>query len=259
MAKHSKYDNIKHRKAAQDRIKWKIYAIHAKLITLAAQSEWDQNLNPNLGMLIEKAKKDWVPNENIDRAIKKWTWENKDWLQIIEIIYEWHAPGWVAMLVNVLTDNKNRTAASIRHIFSKFWWNLWESWSVSWIFKRKWEIIINSDKYSYEKIEELVFETDAEDIKKNWNIITIITSAEKLDEITKFFEKNWINIDESNTKFIPENKIELTDFDKTLKFKKMIEAFEEDEDVESVSSNEIINIDLYEKVEDFIEKNKFKT
>lgn len=259
MAKHSKYDNIKHRKAAQDRIKWKIYAIHAKLITLAAQSEWDPNLNPNLSMLIEKAKKDWVPNENIDRAIKKWTWENKDWLQITEIIYEWYAPGWVAILVNVLTDNKNRTAASIRHIFSKFWWNLWESWSVSWMFKRKWEIIIDGDKYSYDKIEELVFETDAEDIKKNWNIITIITPAESLDEISKFFEKKWIEIEESNTKFIPENKIELIDFDKTLKFKKMIETFEEDEDVESVSSNEIIDIDLDEKVEDFIEKNKFKT
>lgn len=259
MAKHSKYDNIKHRKAAQDRIKWKIYAIHAKLITLAAQGEWDPNLNPNLAMLIDKAKKDWVPNENIDRAIKKWTWENKDWLQITEIVYEWYAAWWVAILVNVLTDNRNRTAASIRHIFTKFWWSLWESWAVSWMFKRKWVIIIDSDRYDYNKIEELVFETEAEDITINWNVIKIITSIETLNKITKFFEDKKIEIEESNWEFIPENNIELTDFDKVLKFKKMIESFEEDEDVESVSSNEIINEELDEKAEEFIEKNKFKT
>jgi len=91
MAKHSKYDNIKHRKAAQDAKKWKVYSIHAKLITLAAQWEWDPAKNPNLAMLIEKAKKDWVPNENIDRAIKKWTWEDKSWCMIQEILYEWYA------------------------------------------------------------------------------------------------------------------------------------------------------------------------
>jgi len=152
MAKHSKYDNIKHRKAAQDAKKGKIYSIHAKLITLAAQGEWDPSKNPNLAMLIEKAKKDWVPNDTIDRAIKKWTWEDKSGCIIQEILYEWYGPSWIAIIVKVLTDNKNRTAASIRHIFWKYSWNLWESWSVSWMFKRKWIIIIDSTKQQMLKI-----------------------------------------------------------------------------------------------------------
>ena len=259
MAKHSKFDNIKHRKAAQDAKKWKIYSIHAKLIALAASSEWDPQKNPNLAMLIEKAKKDWVPNENIDRAIKKWTWENKDWVQIIEIIYEWYAAGWVAIIITVLTDNRNRTASNIRHIFSKTSWNMWEPWSVSWMFKRKWIIIIDSSKYNYQKIEELILETDSEDIILEWDIIKIITSIEDFNKIEQFLYDSKIEIESSSIDYIPDNKIEITDFDKALKIIKMIEAFDEDEDVISVTSNEIIDDILLEEVYDFIEKNTFKT
>ena len=259
MAKHSKYDNIKHRKAAQDAKKWKIFSLHSKFIALSAQSEWDPEKNSTLAMRIEKAKKDWVSNDVIERAIKRGTWESKDWIQISEMSYEWYAPGWIAILVKVLTDNKNRTASNIRHIFSKYWWNLWESWSVSWMFARKWIIIIDKQEYNYEKIEELIFETNAEDIQDEWNIIKIVTSIEDLNEITKFFENKNIELIQSELEYIPDNKIELTDFDKALKFKKMIEAFEDDEDVELVSTNERIEEKLEEEIENFIEKNTFKT
>jgi len=259
MAKHSKYDNIKHRKAAQDAKKWKIYSIHAKLITLAAQWEWDPAKNPNLAMLIEKAKKDWVPNENIDRAIKKWTGEDKTWCMIQEILYEWYAPSWVAVIVKVLTDNKNRTAASIRHIFSKYSWNLWESGSVSWMFKRKWIILIDSSKYNYEKVEELTFETEAEDIVVINDMIKITTNVELLQDITSFFVKNGIETESSEMEYIPDTYISITDFDNAIKIVKMIEAFEEDEDVESVHTNEKIDEELLKKVLEFIEKNTFRT
>jgi len=259
MAKHSKYDNIKHRKAAQDAKKWKIYSIHAKLITLAAQWEWDPSKNPNLAMLIEKAKKDWVPNENIDRAIRKWTWEDKSWCIIQEILYEWYWPSWVAIIVKVLTDNKNRTAASIRHIFSKYSWSLWETWSVSWMFKRKGIIIIDSSKYNYDNIEELTFETEAEDIVAQNNIIKITTNVDFLQKITDFFVKNGIEIVSSEMEYIVDNNIDIKDFDHALKIVKMIEAFEEDEDVESVHTTENINDVLLKEVLDFIEKNTFRT
>lgn len=259
MAKHSKYDNIKHRKAAQDARKWKKYSLYAKLITLAAQSEWDPEKNPNLFNIIEKAKKEWVPNENIDRAIKKWTWENKDWTIILEIFYEWYAPGWVAIIVKTLTDNKNRTASSIRHIFAKYWWNMWESWVVSWIFKKKWIIVIDKDKNKDKNIEELIFETSAEDFKEEDNIFIITTNIEDLYEVTKFLEQQNIIIEESELDYIGDNEVEMTDFDNVLKFKKMVEAFENDEDVEAVFSNEIIDEKLENDVLDFIEKNTFRT
>ena len=259
MAKHSKFDNIKHRKAAQDAKKWKIYSLHAKLITLAAQSEWDPLKNPNLAMLIEKAKKDWVPNDNIDRAIKKWTWADKNWAQITEIAYEWYAPWWVAVIITVLTDNKNRTASNIRHIFSKTSWNMGESGSVSWMFKRKGVIIINSSSYDYNKIEEIIMETDAEDIILEWNIIKIITSVENLSKIENILIDSKIQIENSMLDYIPDNKVKITDFDKALKIIKMIEAFNEDEDVSCINSNEIIDEKLLKEIENFIEKNTFKT
>ena len=259
MAKHSKFDNIKHRKAAQDSKKWKVYSIHAKFIALAASTEWDPLKNPNLANLIEKAKKDGVPNENIDRAIKKWTWENKDWSIITEIVYEGYAPWWVAIIITVLTDNKNRTASNIRHIFSKTSWNMWEPWSVSWMFNRKWIIIIDSNKHDYDKIEEIIMETNAEDINLDWDFIKIITSINDFIEIENFLLKNNIEIWESNLDYIPNNTVKITDFEKALKIIKMLDAFEEDDDVCNITSNEIINDELKEKVIDFIDKNTFKT
>lgn len=136
------------RRDAVNAVKWKVFAIHAKLITVAAQKWGDIDANAALYAAVHKAKKDGVPNDNIDRAIKKWTWADKDAAVIEEITYEWYAAGWVAILVNVLTDNKNRTVSSIRHIFDKFSWNMWENWAVSWMFHRKWVIFIDPSKHS---------------------------------------------------------------------------------------------------------------
>lgn len=259
MARHSKWHNIKHRKAAQDAKKGKTYSLHSKLISLAAQSGWDPEKNPSLFAAIAKAKSDWVPNDNIDRAIKKWTWEDKSWVQIQEIVYEWYWPGWVSIIVSSLTDNKNRTASSIRHIFSKFWWNMWESGSVSWMFKRKWVIIIDLESYDYDMLEELVFETSAEDMTKDENILKIVSSLDDLEEISNFLKSKDIILEASEADYIADNEVEVTEFEKALKLKKMLEAFDEDEDVQSVSSNEIISDDLDREVEDFIEKNTFRT
>lgn len=250
---------VQARKDAVNAVKWKIFSLHAKLISVAAASWWNPDDNPALAAAIYKAKKEWVPNDNIDRAIKKWTWEDKSAAQIQEIIYEWYAPGWVALMVSTLTDNKNRTVSSIRHIFSKFGGNLWETWAVSWMFKRHWVIFIDPKKYDSWKIEELVFETDAEDIELSENYIKIISSVEDFHSVEKFFTEKEIEFMESKIDFIAENDIEITDFDNALKFTKMLEAFDEDEDVNIVSSNEIIWEDLQKKVDEFIEKNTFRT
>jgi len=247
------------RRDAVNKVKWKVFAIHAKLIALAAQSWGDADMNPSLAMEIEKARKAGVPNDNITRAIKKWTWEDKEAAAITEIVYEWYASWWVSLMVSTLTDNKNRTVANIRHIFAKYSWNMWESWAVSWMFHRKGVIFIDTEKHTPDEIEELVYETSAEDfIVQDW-YIKIITAVEDFWEVVKFFEEKGITILESKIDFIPDNETEITDFDKALKFTKMMEAFDEDEDVNTVSSNEIISPELQKEVDEFIEKNTFRT
>lgn len=247
------------RRDAVNAVKWKVFSIHAKLISVAAQGGWDIDWNPSLFAAVHKARKEWVPNENIERAIKKWTGEDKSAAQIVEIVYEWYAPGGVAVMVSVLTDNKNRTVANIRHIFTKYGWNMWETWAVSWMFHRKWVIFIDPSKYPYEKIEEYVFETNAEDIISEDKYIKIITSIEDHHDVEKFLEENGIELMESKLDFVADTEVEITEFDKALKIKKMIEAFEEDEDVASISTNEIISEELDKEVDEFIEKNTFRS
>ena len=250
---------VQARKDAVNKIKGKVFSIHAKLIAIAASSWGNPDDNPSLHTAISKAKKSWVPNDTIDRAIKKWTWEDKDAAQIIEIIYEGYASGGVSIMIQTLTDNKNRTVANIRHIFDKFWWNMGENWAVSWMFHRKGVIFIDSEKHTSEEIEELVYETSAEDfIALDW-YIKIITSVEDFIEVEKFFEDKNISILEAKLDFVPDNDTEITEFDKVLKFTRMVEAFNDDEDVSLVSTNEIISVELQTKVNEFIEKNTFKT
>lgn len=250
---------VEKRRNAVNAVKGKIFSIHAKLIAIAAQWGWDPDQNPSLHAAIHKAKKEWVPNENIERAIKKGTGEDKTAAQIVEIIYEWYAPGWVAIIINALSDNKNRTVANMRHIFTKYGGNMWESGAVSWMFKRKWVLFIDPSIHPMESIEELIFETDAEDIMFEAGYIKIITSLDDFHNVETFFTNKWIQIFESKIDYLPDNEVEITDFDKALKFTKMIEAFEQDEDVNMVSSNEIISKDLEQEIEAFIEKNTFRT
>ena len=247
------------RRDAVNAVKWKVFSIHAKLIAVAAAKWWDPDHNPTLYTAIHKARKEWVPSDTIDRAIKKWTWEDKDAAQIQEIIYEWYASGGVAIVINTLSDNKNRTVSNVRHIFWKYGWTMWEAWAVSWMFHRKGVIFIDPSKYDYDEIEEIVFETNAEDIVSEDSYIKIITSVEDYNGVEKVLEEKEIELMESKIDYIPDTDVEITDFDKALKFTKMVEAFNEDEDVASVSTNEIITEKLQKEVDDFIEKNTFKT
>lgn len=250
---------VQARKDAVNSAKWKIFSIHAKLIAIAAQKWWDPEQNPSLDAAMHKARKAWVPNDTMERAIKKWTGEDKDAAQIMEITYEWYAPGGVAVMVTTLTDNKNRTVSNIRHAFTKYGWNMGENGAVSWMFHRKWVIFIDPKKYNYEEIEELVFETAAEDIIWEESYIKILTSLEDFHEVEKFFEDKNIELMESKVDYVPDNEVELDDFDKVLKFKKMVEALDADEDVSQVSTNEIISDELSQEVDAFIEKNTFRT
>ncbi|MDP2090098.1 MAG: YebC/PmpR family DNA-binding transcriptional regulator [Candidatus Gracilibacteria bacterium] len=250
---------VQARKNAVNAVKGKIFSLHAKLITIAAQKGGDPDGNPSLFAAIHKAKKEGVPNENIDRAIKKGTGEDKSAAQIVEIVYEGYAPGGVAIMVSVLTDNKNRTVANIRHIFTKYGGTMGESGAVSWMFHRKGVIFIDTSKHSFDQIEELIYDTNAEDIISEESYIKIITAIEDFNDVEKYLEGKGIEIMEAKLDFVADNEVEVTEFDKALKFIKMMESFHEDEDVNTLSSNELISDELTKEVEEFIEKNTFRT
>ncbi|USN58150.1 MAG: YebC/PmpR family DNA-binding transcriptional regulator [Candidatus Peribacteria bacterium] len=179
--------------------------------------------------------------------------------QLQEIVYEGYGPGGVAIIVHTITDNKNRTASNMRHIFTKYGGDMGQTGSVSWIFKRKGVIIVDAEKYNYDTVESLVFETSAEDIELDGTTVSITTSPEDLLDITSTLQEKDIRPEMSELEYIAENDIEITDFEKVLKLTKMLEAFDEDEDVESVSSNEEISEELQTEVDEFIEKNTFRT
>ena len=259
MARHSKWHNIKHRKAAQDAKRWKVFTIHAKLITLAAQKWWDPTKNPALADAISPAKKANVPNDNIDRAVKKWTGEDKSAVVIQEIFYEWYVSWGVAVYVRVLSDNKNRTWSNIRHAFTKFWGNMWEPWSVGWMFQRKWIIVIDSSKFSAWDVEELILESWAEDYEENDEEFTVFTSSESFQEIEQFFHSKNVQLESAEISYVPENTVEITEFDKALRVIRSLELFEEDEDVIDVFNNWDISEEIEQEVIEHIEKNSFRT
>lgn len=254
-----RWPTVEWKKNYSNAIKQKVFSLHAKLISLAATKWSDPHLNPSLYDALEKARKDNVPSDNIERAIKKWSGEDKWSEQISQLTYEWYAPGWVAIIIQVLTDNKNRTASNIRHIFTKFGWNMWEAGSVAWIFPRKWVLTFLKSNVDENKVEELMFETNVDDMQNNENEIKLICSLENLKEVWEFFKTNKVLFEKSSVEYIPNNEVTITEFDKALKIIKMTEALDEDEDVEDYSLNAIISDELEKEVNDFIEKNTFKT
>lgn len=241
--------------------KWKVFTIHAKLIALAAQKWWDPEKNPTLYEAIEKAKKDNVPADNITRAIKKWTGEDKDATQINELYYEWYATWWVWIIAKALTDNKNRTSSNVRHLFSKYSWNLWESWSVSSFgFKFAWVIALDLKWKTLEEVEETIMESWADDyfLEDEW-VVKIITQKQDLTSVKAFLQWKWLEIEEFWLEYIPANLTEVTDFDKALKIIKLIEDLEADEDIEKVYHNYSISDEMQNQVIDMIEKSRFRT
>ncbi len=247
------------KKAAWDAVKQKVYSIHSKLIAMAAQKWGDPDTNHVLADAIAKARKDSVPTDNITRAIKKWTWADK-WAEAIqEITYEGYWAGWVAVIVKCLTDNKNRTASDIRHIFSKFGWNMWESGSVSWMFKRVGVIRIDANEYDAAKIEEMVFETAAQDFKVEGDQYVIVTEVEDLIEVTKYFDDAKVAHISSKFEYNYDTEWEITEMEKLLKVTKMLEAFEDSDDVAEVYSNCVADDALHDEVDAFIAKNTFRS
>jgi YebC/PmpR family DNA-binding regulatory protein len=238
MSGHSKWHSIQHKKGANDAARGKIFTKHAKLITLAARNGGDPDINSSLRMEIERAKAVNMPNNNIERAIKKGTGDDKDAAVMLELQYEGYGPCGVALLVDAITDNKNRTVTGIRTAFSKNGGNMGENGSVSWMFHRKGIISISDvSEERAEEIEMMAIELDAEDVSFENNTVEIITDSKIVMTLKDELEKQGVVASNTEISMIPENKIAITSAEDAKKIIHLIQVLEDDDDVSSVHSN----------------------
>ncbi|MEN1969279.1 YebC/PmpR family DNA-binding transcriptional regulator [Lentibacillus sp. N15] len=238
MAGHSKWKNIQRRKNAQDAKKGKIFMRHAKDIYMAAKAGGgDPSTNATLRLTIDKAKADNMPNDNIDRAIKKAT-GTLDGAHYEELTYEGYGPGGVAVIVNVLTDNKNRTAAEVRHAFKKNGGNLGENGSVSFMFDRKGYIVIENEDgvIDEDSLTLEAIEAGADDIVAQEGAYEIFTAPESFSAVTEHLREHGYELADAEVTMFPQNYSKLSDEDEE-KMLQIIDVLENDEDVQDIHHN----------------------
>ncbi|HSP69713.1 MAG TPA: YebC/PmpR family DNA-binding transcriptional regulator [Bryobacteraceae bacterium] len=235
MSGHSKWATIKHKKGALDAKRGKIFTRVIKEIMIAARNGGDPDMNPRLRTAITAAKAVSMPAENIKRAILRGTGELEGG-QIDEIMFEGYGPGGAAVLVMVATDNRNRTVSDIRHIFSKQGGNLGEQGSVSWMFERKSQIIIEGDKATEDQLMNLVLEAGAEDLRNDGANWEVISAPESHDTVLEAIKKAGIATESAQIAMVPKNLMKLEGKNAGAMLR-LSEALEENDDVQNVYSN----------------------
>jgi len=236
MAGHNKWSKVKHIKAKEDAKKSKIFTKHVRAImTAAREGGGNPDTNAALRLAVERAKADSMPMQNIQRAIDKAT-GNLDGVTLSEVSYEGYGPGGVAIMVECLTDNKNRTVAEIRHAFKKAGGSLGTSGSVAWMFEKKGIIVVNrSDKD--DEVMEVAIESGAEDIKELDEVLVIESDPEDFNTVLEAVNNiKAIEIIESNVQLVATNESEVDD-ETAEKVEKLIEVLEELDDVQNVIHN----------------------
>lgn len=247
MAGHSKWANIKFRKERQDAKKGKIFTRLIKEITIAARiGGGDQNANPRLRKAILAAKAANMPMKNIENAIKKGTGELPG-MVIEEVAYEGYGPGGVALYVLCTTDNKNRSVGEIRHILSRHGGNLGESGCVSWMFQRKGLIRVPRENYPEDDLMLLAIDAGADDFKVEDEFYEIYTPFEDLDGVQSTLEGKGIQVDSAESTYIPQNTVQL-EGKQAEQMLKLMEALEENDDVEDVYANFDIDETVMERI-----------
>ncbi len=249
MAGHSKWHNIRHKKAKMDAKRGQLFTKLLREITVAArQGGGDPEFNPRLRIAIEKAKKANMPIENIERAIKRGTGELEG-VNYEEVVYEGYGPEGVAVIVECLTDNRNRTTAEVRHIFTKHGGNLGASGCVSFLFEEKGVIYVPKSKYDEETIFEKAIEAGAEDvIMDDEEFYEIRTEPKELYSVKENLEKEGVEIEKAEITRIPTTTVEVKDPEKAEKLLKLLDALEDSDDVQKVYSNFEIPEEIMAKV-----------
>ena len=238
MAKHSHFANIKHQKASQDARRGKIFTRHAKLIAIAVQKGGaDLATNSTLRSAIEKAREQNVPNENIERAIKKGSGELKGQNPIEEITYEAFGPEGVGIIIECLTDNKNRTVADIRKILNDLGGTLGATGSVSWMFERRGVIEITTNG-NEDEVELAAIDAGAIDTHRHPGGISVFTTPESYEHLLNTLKKSF-QVTQSEISLIPKNPLQITSVEKSDQIAELIHHIELLDDVSEVFSNAV--------------------
>jgi YebC/PmpR family DNA-binding regulatory protein len=236
MSGHSKWSSIKHKKGARDAKRGKLFTKLIKEITIAARlGGGDINANPRLRTAVLTARQQSMPNDNIDRAIKKGTGELGGGV-LEQIFYEGYGAGGVAVMIDVFTDNRNRTVADLRYMLSRHGGNLGESGSVAWMFKKRGVISVEKDAAEEDKLIELALEAGADDVISDQDGYQVMTAPENFPAVRDAIEKTGITMAGAEVTMMPENTVKVSGraAEQVLK---MMEELEEHDDVQSVSSN----------------------
>ena len=248
MSGHSKWSTIKRKKGANDAKRGKIFTRLIKEITVAARGGGgDPDGNPRLRSAIAIAKAGNMPKDNISRAIKKGTGEIAGEVYE-EILYEGYGPGGVAVLVECMTDNRNRTVADIRHYFAKSNGNLGESGCVAWMFDKKGLIQVDKDKYSEEELMDLAIEAGAEDVIEEDSEFQVLAAPEDFDSVRNSMEESGVEFIEASLSMIPQNTVEVTEEKPARALLKLLESLEDHDDVQAVHANFDIDEGLMEQL-----------
>ncbi len=250
MSGHSKWANIKHKKGKADAARGKVFSKIAKeIMVAAAQGGGNVDDNISLRALVQKAKGVSMPKDNIERAIKKGTGELEGG-KLEEGSYEGYAAGGIAVVVKVLTDNKNRSASDVRHAFTKAGANMAEQGAVSRMFQRKGQIFIDKALTDEETLMDLVLEAGAEDLKTEDEQFEVITEPSDFDAVSEAITAAGIEMAESAITMIPDVVTEVTDIDKAHSIMRFIDALEELDDVQDVYSNFDISDEIAAQLEE---------
>jgi YebC/PmpR family DNA-binding regulatory protein len=249
MAGHSKWANIKHKKSATDKKKGKIFSKLAKEVMVAAkEGGGDADSNPRLRTALTAAKSANMPNANIDRAVKKGCGELEG-VSFDELVYEGYGAEGVALLVECLTDNKNRSASEVRMTFDRNNGNLAGSGAVSWMFHRKSHFVVVGDNADEEKLMDIVLDAGAEDIDVEENVAEIWGPIEAFSDISKALEDAGIQTEDAAIIQHPENSVEIKDEKNASQVLRLIDALEDLDDVQAVHSNVDIAPEILEKID----------
>ncbi len=236
MSGHSKWASIRHKKGAEDAKRGRIFTKLIKEITVSTRiGGGDPETNPRLRTAILKAKTANMPKDNIERAIKKGTGELEG-VNYVEVTYEGYGPGGVALLISCLTDNKNRTTADIRNILGKSGGNLGETGCVGYLFQRKGVITIDGEKHSEDEVIDVCLDAGAEDVTSGEDYVEIVTDPEQFEAVVKSLDEAEIEHTQAEVTMIPDANISL-DEDTTRKALNLVEKLEDNDDVQSVSTN----------------------
>ena len=247
MSGHSKWHSIKHKKAVVDARRGQHFTKLARAITVAArEGGGDPEGNPGLALAIQKARDGSMPKDNIERAIAKGTGEGIDTDQIETVLYEGYGPGGVALLIEALTDNRNRTGADVRHALSKQGGNLGEPGSVSYLFDKRGVLVVDAGRYDEEDLMAAI-DAGAEDISLDEDVYEIITEPSDLVLVREALQQAGVELESADVTQRPKSRVPVDEADAT-KLMKLIDALEESDDVSAVHANFDVDAAVLERI-----------